>query len=96
MVYGTLYAGVDYNLTYCNVHYRVDSNTFTMGNSLPESTLTLCQSRLYPPVRDFGFGWPLYVAIPREENTNIREWTQKKLFSFGKLLTKNSGGGRLT
>ncbi len=27
---------------------RVASNTFTMG--------TLCQSRLYPPVRDFGFG----------------------------------------
>jgi hypothetical protein len=23
--------------------------------TLPESTLTLCQSRLYPPVRDFGF-----------------------------------------
>jgi hypothetical protein len=26
---------------------------------MPESTLTLCQSRLYPPVRDLGFGlWP--------------------------------------
>ncbi len=35
---------------------RVDSNAFTMGNPLPESTLTLCQSRLYPTVRDFGFG----------------------------------------
>ncbi len=23
---------------------------------MPESTLTLCQDRLYPPVRDFGFG----------------------------------------
>jgi hypothetical protein len=23
---------------------------------MPESTLTLCQSRLYPPVSDFGFG----------------------------------------
>jgi hypothetical protein len=38
------------------VHSRVDSNTFTMGNPMPESTLTLFQSRLYPPVRDFGFG----------------------------------------
>jgi hypothetical protein len=28
---------------------RVDYNTFTMGNPIPESTLTLCQSRLYPP-----------------------------------------------
>jgi hypothetical protein len=27
-----------------------------LGNPTPESTLTLCQSRLYPPVRDFGFG----------------------------------------
>ncbi len=33
-----------------------ESNTFTISNSLPESTLTLCQSRLYPPVRDFDFG----------------------------------------
>jgi hypothetical protein len=30
---------------------------------MPESTLTLCQSRLYPPVRDFGFGfWPLWTS----------------------------------
>ncbi len=36
------------------VHSRVDSNTFTMGNPLPESTLTLCHSRLYSPVRAFG------------------------------------------
>ncbi len=34
------------------VHSRVDSNTFFMGNPMPGSTLTLCQSRLYPPVRD--------------------------------------------
>jgi hypothetical protein len=38
------------------VHSRVDSNTFNTGNPMPESTLTLCQSRLYPPFRDFGFG----------------------------------------
>jgi hypothetical protein len=31
------------------VHSRVDSNTFTMSNPMPESTF-------YPPVRDFGFG----------------------------------------
>jgi hypothetical protein len=34
------YAGVHYNLT-PYVHFRVDSNTFTVGNPLPESTLTL-------------------------------------------------------
>jgi hypothetical protein len=38
------YAGVDPRY----VHSRVDANTFTMGNPMPESTLTLCQSRLYP------------------------------------------------
>jgi hypothetical protein len=37
--------------------FRVDSNTLTMGNPMPESTLIpLFWSRLYPPVRDFGFG----------------------------------------
>ncbi len=37
---------------------RVHYNTFTMGNPMPESTLTQgqAQSRLYPPVRDFEFG----------------------------------------
>jgi hypothetical protein len=44
-------------ITSTYVHFRVDFNTFTMGNPMPEATLTLCQSRrLYPPVRDFGFG----------------------------------------
>jgi hypothetical protein len=50
------YAGVDYNLT-LYVHSKVDFNTFTMGNPMPESTLsTLCHSRLCPSDRDFGFG----------------------------------------
>jgi hypothetical protein len=43
------YAGV---ITSPYVPSRVNSNTFTMGNSMQESTLTLCQNRLYPPVRD--------------------------------------------
>jgi hypothetical protein len=38
------------------VHSSVDSTTFTMDNPMPESILTLCQSRRFPPVRDFGFG----------------------------------------
>ncbi len=51
-------AGVDLTSPY--VVSRVDTNTFTMGNPLPESTLTLCQSRLYRPVRDEKFGlWHL-------------------------------------
>jgi hypothetical protein len=53
-------------ITSPNVPSRIHSNTFTMGigqpyarvdlNPVPESTLTLHQSRLYTPVRDFGFG----------------------------------------
>ncbi len=46
------------------VHFRVDSNTFIMGNPMPESILTLCQGRLYPPVRDLALSptkdWPLH------------------------------------
>jgi hypothetical protein len=41
-------------MTSPHVHSKVDSNTFTMSNPMPESTLTLCQSRLYPPVRGGG------------------------------------------
>ncbi len=67
MVYGTLlyHAGADYNLN-LNVHSRVDSNTFTMGNPMPKSTLTPCRSRLYPPFRDFGFGlsFVLFIEFP--------------------------------
>ncbi len=45
---------------------RVDSNTFTMGNPMPESTLTLCQSLLDHLVRDFGFG--LWTEFIDDEN----------------------------
>jgi hypothetical protein len=46
-------------ITFPCVHSRVDSNTFTMGNHMPKSILTLCQSRLCLPInptRDLGFG----------------------------------------
>jgi hypothetical protein len=34
-----------------------------MVNPMPESTLTLCQSLLYPPVRDLGFGlWIITIC----------------------------------
>ncbi len=35
-------------LTLPYVHSRVDSNIFTIGNTMPKSTLTLWQSQLYP------------------------------------------------
>ncbi len=57
----------DLTITSPYVHSRVDSNTFTMGNPMPveKSTSILCQSRLYPPVRDLGFGLsPRMRAVP--------------------------------
>ncbi len=48
------YAGVDYNLTLCRLQSRLQHHT--MGNPSPESTLTLCRSRLYSPISDLGFG----------------------------------------
>jgi hypothetical protein len=41
------YAEVDYSLALCPLQSRLPTH-------LPWATL--CQSRLYPPVRDFGFG----------------------------------------
>ncbi len=49
------YAGDDY-ITSPYFHSKDDSNTFTMGSPMLESTLTLCQSRLYSPGWDFGYG----------------------------------------
>ncbi len=48
------YAGEDYNITLCPLQSRLKH--IAMGNPMPESTLTLCQSRLHPAVRDLGFG----------------------------------------
>jgi len=45
-------------------------NTYTMGNLMSESTLTLSQSRLYPPVRDFGFGLRT-LAIPIKQKIEV-------------------------
>ncbi len=53
------YAGVDYNLTLCPLQSRLQHiyHTFIMDNPMPESTLTLCQSRLYP--QQGLWIWPL-------------------------------------
>ncbi len=59
------------------VHSRVDSNTFIMGNPMPESTLTLCQSWIYPPVRDFGFGLCIFRLYSK-----IAEKIRAFLFSY--------------
>jgi hypothetical protein len=46
--HGVLDPMAELTITSFYVPSRVDSNTFTMGNPIPESTLTICQSRLYP------------------------------------------------
>ncbi len=64
---------LQYKLTSPYVHTRVDSNTFTKARA------TLCQSRpqplfrsrLYPPVRDFGFG--LCVSPPVDQILSARQ-----------------------
>ncbi len=54
-------------------HSRVESNTFTMDKPMPEPTLTLFQSRLYPPVWGFGFGlWAQSVLWIRNDLLRIR------------------------
>ncbi len=60
------YVGVDYNLTLCPLHSRLQH--IYRSSPMTESTLTLCQSRLYSPVRNFAFGfkeirYPLYFII---------------------------------
>ncbi len=40
-------------ITSSYVHSRVDLNTFIIGNPMPESPVTLCQSRLCSSDRDF-------------------------------------------
>ncbi len=52
------------NPTLCSLQSRPTHIPRAMGNPMLESTLTLCQSLLYPPVRDFGLWiWPL-ICVP--------------------------------
>ncbi len=44
------------------INSSVDSNTFMMGNPISESTLTLCQSRLYPYRKGLRI-WPQYISV---------------------------------
>jgi hypothetical protein len=47
----------------------VRSITFTMANPMPDSNLAFGQSRLYPPVRDFGFGLRSHIYAVFLEDT---------------------------
>ncbi len=75
------YAGVVYNLTLCTLQSRLQHMYSYHGNPKPQSTLTLCQSRLYPPVRDFGFGlcyrpWVVIeIFLNRMRKDDARGWS---------------------
>ncbi len=59
---------------------RVYFNTFTLGNPLPESTLTLCQSRLYPPSQGLWI-WPL-VKGPIFVFAKTRVWPRTCIITY--------------
>jgi hypothetical protein len=66
-------------ITAAYVHSRVDFNTFTMGKPMPESILTLRQSRLFPPIRDFGFGLRKQIYMMDEKSLTLfpKRWNKR-------------------
>jgi hypothetical protein len=66
------YAGIDYNFTLCRLQSLLQHMYHGLGNPIPESTLTLYQSRLYAKVMDLGFGLWLVMGDPRRGfSTNL-------------------------
>jgi len=57
-------------ITSPHIDFKVDFITFTMGDPMPESTLNLCQRRLYPPVRDYEFS--LCTLVTTDQNSGTR------------------------
>jgi hypothetical protein len=83
MVYGRRATMPELTITSPYVHSTVNSNIFTMENRMPESTLTLCQSQLYPPpVRNFGFN--LYTV--REDFERFRVVRQSSLLCLHAVM----------
>jgi hypothetical protein len=62
-------------------HSRVDSQHIYHGplyvsvdlNPMPESTLTLWHSRLYPPVWDFGFRLSVRYSLPGKDERGAQD-----------------------
>jgi hypothetical protein len=54
MVYGTPYAGIDYNLALCRLQSQLQH--IYHGQPFARVDLNLSWIRLYPQVRVFGFG----------------------------------------
>ncbi len=62
-------------------HYRVDSITFNVGNPMPESTLILYKSRLYPPSQVLWI-WPLATHLSQESHSSEYSMWQSCISSF--------------
>ncbi len=89
------YAVVDYNVTLCPLQSQLQHMYSTMGNSIPESTLTLCQSQLYPSVRDLGFGlWKNNKNITAKSSGNKRSKQFSYLAKLNNLSQHFFPGGR--
>jgi hypothetical protein len=66
------YARADYNLPFMSTQ-RVDSNTFTMGNPMPESTRNpMPESTLYPSQGVTRKGTRHATSGPRTESSPLR------------------------
>ncbi len=70
--------GVDYNLTLCPIQH--------IYHGQPESTLILCHSRLYPPVKDLDLDWPLILIPKRTHHPYTR------MLSLNRLMSPQNGG----
>ncbi len=56
-------------------------HTCPMGIPVPELTLTLCQSRLYPPVRDQEFGLCVSILNLKSEPVFVNLFTSARINS---------------
>ncbi len=89
---------------YSIVHSRVDSNAFTVANPKQASTLTQCQSRLCPQVKDFEntdsvrLGWGGVLSCVGDHNLPEFNTLYKTRFRTYKIVTppkqkRKRGGG---
>jgi hypothetical protein len=70
----------EWTLTSPNVHSRVDSNTFTTNNPMPESTFNLCQSRLYHQLGTLDFA-SVFLVLLSPPFPLFSFWIQKTKYS---------------
>ena len=78
------YAGIDYNLTLLYVHSRVGSNTFNMGNHIPEWTLLPSQGLWIWPLSAFNIK-EIYIRTSQMINDDVSFYSSPISFILLKL-----------